>query len=71
MLAQRIGKPGGGGLLVQFRLTRPAGVSWNETVPLLAGAAAGLFWPSVVQAKVKALPFVVLTVTFSFVGVGL
>ena len=58
-------------MLVQFELASPLGVSTKETVPLLVGAVVGLPWPSVVHASVKAPPFVVLTVTFSFVGVGL
>ncbi len=72
VLAQRIGIAGRRRVARPVRVDEPVGgVSANETVPLLVGAPVGLFWPSVVQASVKALPFVVLTVTFSFVGVGL
>ena len=68
-LAQRIGKLAGGALLVQSLLTRPAFVSWNETVPALVTASAGLSRSAVVHARVNAAPFDSLTVTFSFVGV--
>ena len=57
-------------MLVQSVLTRPAFVSWNETLPFDMTAPSGLLSPSVVQASVNALPFWSLTVTFSFVGVA-
>ena len=68
---QSTGKVDGAGVLVQFVFTRPAVVSWNDTVPALTTASGGFFRPSVVQASVNASPFCSLTVTFSFVGVGL
>ena len=70
-LAQRIGNACGGALLDQSVLIRPAVVSWNETVPMLSGASAGLPWPSVVHASTNDVPLLSLTVTFSFVGVVL
>ena len=58
-------------MLVQSVLARPKFVSWKETVPWLDGAPAGLFCPSVVHARTKFGPDVLLTVTFSLVGVVL
>ena len=50
----------------------PLFFSWNETKPVLTGAAGSLFSPTVVQSSWKADPLEVLsTVTFSFVGVVL
>src|SRR5579872_4096840 len=69
--AQRIGKLGGGGLLVQLVLTSPPLVSWKSTVPASDTALVELLRPAVVQASVNVPPLVFLTVTFSFVGVGL
>lgn len=69
--AQRMGKLGGGGLLDQSVLRNPAAVSWKEIVPTLSGASGGLPWSSVVHARVKVFARCSLTVTSSFVGVGL
>ena len=69
--AQRIGNACGGVLLFQFVFTSPSDSSWKETVPKLVGASAGLFSPTVVQARSKLDPLVEVTVTFSFVGVVL
>ncbi len=58
-------------MLDQSVLTSPAVVSWNATVPWLTWAAGGLPSSSVVHASSNVLPACSLTVTFSFVGVGL
>lgn len=68
---QRIGNDVGGGVLVQSVSARPALVSSNDTVPWLDGAPSGLFCPSVVHPRTKFGPDVLLTVTFSLVGVVL
>ena len=69
--AHRTGNVGGGVLLEKSVLLKPALISWKATLPMLMGAAAGLPWSTVVQASVNPAPLLSLTVTSSFVGVGL
>jgi hypothetical protein len=66
---QRTGNEEGGGVLDQSVLTRPAFVSWKETVPVDETESAGLPRPSVVHPSTNRLPVWLLTVTLSRVGV--
>jgi hypothetical protein len=70
-LSQSTGKPAGGALLDQSAATKPEFVSWMTTLPTLATASGSFASCSscVVHASVKVEPFVLLTVTFSLVGV--